>query len=339
MMKRMSASTPEPVTCRRRIVLAAGLAALAAPVVGLSGCGLRLEDDAPQLPRLPGQGPHPSAALLHAELSRCETALVAASAASGRGGPAVAAALVGVHSAQAAALRARLEKIGEDLPPGLAGGAPTSPGTASPRSTASPTPAPVSRAEVDELRRAEAAGTRPAELTDLAAAAASDTTLLCGCRAVRAAASALVGGPAPASTLPPTLASPAQVGALLTAANALVYGLQVATTRVAPARRQVAGAALTWASRLRDSLQVPAGPSAPPAPLGYELPFPVDSPAAADRLAQLVLARFADQVLALARDAAGHGDALSGIVTTTATTEWHRVRWGGAARALPAASS
>ncbi len=295
------------------------IAGLVAVVLPATGCGIRLEDDAPRLPLLPTRTPVPAEAEL-AALTR-DTASLAELAATVTG--ALAADLVILHRRQHTVLRTTLLSMqvpAADLAaPASAGptGTPSASG-ASPSATASPV---VGRRELAAAEGASAAsaatfaGVEP----DLRATVAS-------LHAQRYAAATLLAGRPPTVPLDPVGGD--RVGALATSTSAAVYFLEVVSARSAGAQRARSDTTLSALSALLADQR--AGGARPGAPLGHPLPFPVDDAAAAARLARETLTTLR----------AGYGEHLEPLVTSdgggglAALTRWlgavevEAYRWG-----------
>ncbi|GAB94723.1 hypothetical protein KILIM_010_00540 [Kineosphaera limosa NBRC 100340] len=315
-----------------------GLIPLAA-LGAASGCGLRWERGAPQLPIVPSARAYPGAAALRTELAASRSAHAAAQAWSVAGGPVLSRVLLRVHGEQIAALIARLESVSEPVPPAESGTAATSP-------SGSPTASPSGRSEDDaraRLLEAEAAGLR--EVDALAAAPAADRALLAGCLVTRAQAARLLGAGALQAPRRPAAGSVEQAVDLLATVRPVVYGLEVATARVVVAggeRAQVARASLDAARRQRQFLEQQAGNTAPAAPLGYVLDDPVDTPADAAKLAHRLLTDLADaHVRAVAAAPPTSADTpgaapqvVASLLSWAREAEWWRGQWGAGPRAL-----
>lgn len=332
----------------RREVLASG--ALGAAGLLLAGCGLRWESDAPDLPLLPRE-PYPGLDVLSAERDRTRAALVAlSSVGSPAGAPAVgrltatlAGRLAATHRADVAALDARLAQVGSGAdgaatPPASTGSDPASP-PASPRSSPRPSSAPPDNPAAGPSATAQVVSAERADLgagvvsAAVAGAAAADLPVLVAARVGRAGAARLLGAQVPGA--PPDPRVPAAVaGRLLDLVAPAVYGLEVAAAQAAPARRETATAAVDALSVARDQLDELAGPAPTPVPLGYRLPFPVTTPAAADRLAAAVLHDLARDLVAACAAVPGDAGALRAIAGWALEAWTWRARWGAAPASL-----
>ncbi len=297
----------------RRTVLAGVVAA----VLCATGCGIRLEDDAPRIPLVPTRTPVPAEAELVA-LTR-DTAALAALAATVPG--ALAADLAGLHRRQHAVLRGAL--VSEGVP------AADLDATASPAPSASAGPAAAAaRAALTAAEAASAAGTASfAEVSpDLAPTVAA-------LHAQRCAAATLLAGRAPAVPRDPVGGEP--VGTLATATSAAVYFLEVVGARSAGAQR---ARATTTLAALRDLLvDQQAGGARSDIALGHPLPFPVRDAASAARLARESLtglrAAYGEQLGAIVASDGGAG--LSAAARWLGAVEVEAHRWGVALEPFP----
>lgn len=333
--------TRMPCGPSRRSVLA--VLGLGAAGVALSGCGIRLEDDAPRVPLVPTREPVPGEAFLiglwlgSQDLSAQATSL-------GGPGTGLPARLALLHRAQAEVLRTLLRS--EGVPDSVVDDArerhtstpstTSSPSAASPTSGATPgrssTGAPTSPSR-STLAAAEAAALSPESFAALKALDAKAVVTPAAALAQRAAAATLLGKlPAwPAQEdVPADLAA-----AALEATRAAVYGFEVVAAQSAGAQRAQATATLATLRARVARLEQPAGDKAPPASLGYPLPFPVTTPGAAKRLALHVLeglrASHAAATGRAARDATG----LAATVQWLAEAEGLCHRWGMALQPFP----
>ncbi len=303
---------PRPGVPRRTVV-----AGVVAAVLTATGCGIRLEDDAPHLPLLRTRTPMPAEAELVA-LTR-GTAELAALAATVPG--ALAAELATLHRRQHTVLRSTL----------LAEGVPAAglDATSSPTPTASPSTTPAARRAA--LATAEA--TSAASAAAFAGVADDLRATLASLHAQRYAAASLLGGRPPTVPLDPVGGE--GVGALATSTAAAVYFLEVVSARSTGAQRARSDTTLAaLRALLADQL---AGGARPDPSLGHPLPFRVDGAAAAGRLAR-------DTVTTLR---AGYGEHLGPVVASdggpglAALTRWlgtvevEAHRWGVALEPFP----
>lgn len=321
----------------RRGALALGASAVAA--LGLSACGIRLEDDAPRVPGIPTREPFAWEGFLVALWRRSDTL---AQRARSVGGPAtgVPARLVALHETQATVLRAELARLGvpervlaEAEQPSPTGTSTTPSSTAtSGTATASPSASspPVGatgKAGQAALAGAEASDLGPTAIASLAQLPADAVPLVGAVLGQRGAAAALLGH---AITWPDqALSAPSLAASYLSTTRAAVYGLEVATAQSpAGAQRTLAQATLTALRTRASDQEVLAGSSADPPAVAYTLPFAVTTPAAARKLAVQVLTELR---AAIARDlgsARGNVPALGLLVQWLSDTEVLASRWG-----------
>ena len=310
----------------RRTLVSAVVGAVVLPA---SGCGIRLEDDAPRVPFVPTRTPVPAEAEL-VQLTR-ETAALAEAAAAVNG--ALAADLATIHRRQHSVLRTTL--VRQQVPaadldatasaPPTASGTPTASGSPSPSGSASagPSTAPPSggRAGLAEAEAASAAaaGTYAGVGTDLRATVAA-------LHAQRYAAATLLTGRPP--TVPRDPVAGPDVAALASLTSGAIFLMEVVAARSDGKQRARADATLEALRDLRTD-QV-AGGARPDEALGHPLPFPVEDAADAERLAREVLTTLR----------AGYGAHLEPLVTAegslglAAITRWlgtvevQAHRWG-----------
>ncbi|HEV7196105.1 MAG TPA: DUF4439 domain-containing protein [Pedococcus sp.] len=316
----------------RRAVLAAGLGAACA--VTLGACGIRFGDRAPRPPAVPARTPIPGEAFLLA-LVHSSAQLSRQAAAVGGARTGVPAQLASLHAQQVSVLEAELLRLG--VPQSL---------ITSARSTG-PTPSGSTTATAKPVSPGGAVSTSPA---DLAAAEAADATstafpllarvdaparpLAAALTAQRWAAANLLGTPRPLTA--PAWKAAALASSFLDSTRAAIYGLQVVAAQSSPGAQatlaRVTLAGLQARAQLQEGL---AGASAGPSPLGYPLPFPVTTPAAAQLLAVHVLTELRAtnaRDLGAAADAAGP---LESAVGWLADTEVLAARWGVRLSAFP----
>ena len=155
--------------------------------------------------------------------------------------------------------------------------------------------------------------------------------------AQRAAAVRLLGGRLP-DGVPLTAPTGELAAAQLEALRTAVYGFEVVVTQTDVSHRRAAGQTLGTLRTRSAELQMLAGPAAPPIPLGYALPFPVSTPAAAQRLATHLMtalrASIASQLPAVTGDAEG----LTGTVQLLTDVCVHAVTWRVPLTAFPGLS-
>jgi hypothetical protein len=343
MMPRMRQG-PAPRPARRALL--GGVLAL--PVLA-TGCGVRLEEDAPRVPLVPTRTPLLAEDRLVLLTTECATLAALASDTSGR----TAADLVPVHERQHTVLRTSLVRMGVPLevvdgpepstpsatpatssspapsttPPTTGTGTPTASPPASPTATG-PTgdPGDLARAEGDSAGGAAACSAASEELWPTLAAL----------HAQRFAATVLLGGDAPVGPGDPVSAPP--VEELAAETQGAVYFLQVVAARTSGADGKRARATLGRLEKLLAE-QVDGGPR-PTGALGHPLPFDVGSPSDAARLARETLGTLR----------AGYGPRLDALVRAdgdagwTAATRWLGTveaechRWGLALQPFPGLS-
>lgn len=333
MMRPMSQGARPGVGRRAAVGLALGLAATV-----VSGCGVRLEDDAPRVPLIPTRTPVPAEAELVA-LTRDTDAL--AQLATGLEGD-LGSDLSAIHARQHTVLRTTL--IRDQVPvEGLDAGPSPSPVTSTATSAAAtPQPGPTGTPSPSTTAD-DAPAVRPTLATAEATAAAGSGTFadvgadlrapVAALHAQRYAAATLLSGQPP--QVPSDPVTGGDVAALAERTSAAVWFLEVVAARSVRAQRSRADATLV---ALRGLLadQV-AGGSRPPDTLGHPLPFPVKTSADGARLAREALISLRSE----------HGAALDGLVTghgaagAQAATRWlgtvevEAHRWGVALEPFP----
>ena len=307
---------PRPGVARRTVVAGVVAAALSA-----SGCGIRLEDDAPRLPLLPTRTPVPAEAELVA-LTR-GTAELAALAATVPG--ALAADLATLHRRQHTVLRSAL----------LAAGVPASELDATTTAAPSPTPT-ASRSATPAAGRAALATAEGASAASAAAFAGVADDLratIASLHAQRYAAATLLAGRPPTVPLDPVGGD--RVGALATLTGSAVYFQEVVSARSTRAQRARSDTTLDVLRALLADQQ--AGGARPDTSLGHPLPFPVDGAAAAARLARDTLATlragYGEQLGPVVASDGGPG--LAALTRWLGTVEVEAHRWGVALEPFP----
>ncbi len=302
---------PRPGVPRRTVV-----AGVVAAVLSASGCGIRLEDDAPRVPLLPTRTPMPAEAELVA-LTR-GTAELAALAATVPG--ALAADLATLHLRQHTVLRSAL--LAEGVPATELDPKPTA--TPSPTPTASPSPTPSPAAHRAALATAEAASA--ASAAAFAGVADDLRATIASLHAQRYAAATLLAGRPPKVPLDPVGGD--RVGALATLTHAAVYFQEVVSARSTGAQRARSDTTLGALRALLVDQQ--AGGARPDTSLGHPLPFPVEGAAAAARLARNTLATlraaYGEQLGPVV--AADGGPGLAALTRWLGSVEVEAHRWG-----------
>jgi len=293
------------------------VAGVVAAVLSASGCGIRLEDDAPRLPLLPTRTPVPAEPELVA-LTR-DTAALAALAATVPG--ALAADLATLHRRQYTVLRTTL----------LTGGVPATALDEPP--AASPSPSPTTPPAARRAALAAAEGASAASAAAFAGVADDLRPTIAALHAQRYAAATLLAGRPP--KVPQAPIGGERVGALATLTASAVYFQEVVSARSTGAQRARSDTTLTaLRGLLADQL---AGGARADSALGHPLPFPVRDAASAARLAR-------ESLLTLR---AGYGEQLGPVVASdggprlAALTRWQGSdeveahRWGTALEPFP----
>jgi hypothetical protein len=312
--------SPAAAVPRRLFLTAAGAGA----VTLLAGCRVRLEDDAPRVPLLPTREPIPDEGLLLQALAQCRDLQALAAAVRGHG-TSVAARVGRLHARQVSVLEQVLRSAR----------VPERSYAASPTPTI-PTPTPSSGRPVPTgttLAAQEVLAVRRPALTALAGASTVHLSLLSAVTVQRAVAATQLGGAVawPPSTVAPRAAAPD----LLAAVRSVVYGFEVVAAQSSGEQRARAVAVLTTLRVRSAQLEVLAGRDAPAPPLGYDLPFPVTTPAAAARLARTLLPALLLSVGSAFAAAAHDQAALTGLLRWAAQTQAQGVSWGAALTAFP----
>lgn len=274
--ERIAAGRPARTRVARRDVLKAAAWGALAPAGLLTGCDVRLQDDAPALPLLQRRSV-PDEAVLVAAVRR--TTALGQLAGRVPQPPAAVTALAGLHQTEAAVLRGRLTAQGVPL---HVIDADPEPGATTPTGAVS-APPPASAAD---LGAAEVAATASL-LTALTPVTVANRPVLLSVASACAIAAEQLGATAtwpPADPLPATVAVP-----LLDATRSAAYAFQVVAGQASGDLRTRALATHTQLESRAAELLALAGSSAPPAPLGYVLPFPVTDADTGTRLAAQVL--------------------------------------------------
>lgn len=321
---------------------ALGVIAAAAAVLPLAACGIRLEDDAPRVPLVPTREPLPAEGFLLG-LWLGSGDLAAQASALGGAATAIPTRLAALHREQERVLRSVLRSMGvpdravaeaqeshrraaatATTPPATSSSGPASQGAPSP--SGQPTPAATPPPSPIRLGEAEAAALAPESLAGLADVPRASVAVAAATLAQRAAASALLGS---AVTWPEQSGVPAEVAVIaLDAARAAVYGLEVVAAQSRAAQRTLATSTLATLRARVAALEELAGEAAPPPALGYPLPFPVTTEAAARRLALHVLTGFRETCARTAGAGARDASALAAVVQWLAEAEGLAHRWG-----------
>jgi hypothetical protein len=258
---------------RRAVLRTAALVGIAAPL--LAACDVRLEDDAPTIPLLQRKSVPDEAVLV--DLAR-RTAALAQTAGRVANPTETVGRLAGLHQTQTGVVRARLTSAG--VPNHVIDGPTTSATTSTAAVSAPPNATP------QDLAAGESAlvvALLPLLATVTAANRAVVSSVVASCGAAVELLGAAVTWPT-ADPLPPSAAIP-----LLDGTRSAAYAFQVVAAQTGGDLRTVAVATHTDLSGRAAELLAMAGPSAPPEPLGYALPFAVTAPEVATRLANQVL--------------------------------------------------
>ena len=341
-----------PCAPSRRTVLAAlGLAAVAVP---LSACGIRLEDDAPRVPLIPTREPIPGeGVLLGLWLGAGDLAGQAAEL--GGAAKALPARLATLHEEQAEVLRSLLRSLGvpdrvvaeaQSLHQARAAAPTTAAATGT--TTGLPAPAPSSSSPPAErtspaapaspggtptgatpasLGAAEAATLSADSFAELARLGRDTVVTPAAALAQRAAAATLLGEP-PLWPTPRSLVAPALAADALETSRAATYGMEVVAAQSQGSQRRLATATLATLRARAATQEGLVGDSAPPASLGYPLPFAVTGSGAARRLAVHVLDGLRARQAAATAQAAGDVTSLVACLQWLAEAEVLCQRWG-----------
>ncbi|NYG05852.1 hypothetical protein BJ986_000339 [Phycicoccus badiiscoriae] len=324
---------------RRVLTLGLGLGLGAVTAGSLAACGIRLEDNAPQLPLIPKRPPVPSESFLLALWRHSED--LAIRAASLRGpATSVPARLAALHRRQVVVLETELLRLGVPATAlDAAARSSTRPtGTSTAASTGSKATGAAGTASAlhgpKGLGAEEASDLGPTAISSLAKVPTAAIPLVGSVLAQRSAAAALLGAPAP---WPGSNWSATSLAAsYLESTRAAVYAFQVVAAQ-SPSGAQHAQALATLATleaRAQDQESL-AGASAGPPALGYPLPFPVTTPAAARKLAVQVLTELRASVARDLGSTGGDTGPLGALVQWLADTEVLASRWGVPLSAFP----
>ncbi|CAN7487187.1 hypothetical protein [Knoellia sp. LjRoot47] len=288
--------TPSATTPTRRLVTAGALGTV---LLALTGCGIRLEDDAPRVPLVPTREPIEAEDALLRLLAAVQSAAVAPFAADP-----LAALLPTLHARQATVLHDALRQRGvpeSALPSASPSASGTRTGaapgaTASPSSSASPR-ATVARRTVSDVESsvlAAAPGLEGAE-ADLRPALVAllgqvhAASLLSPAAAevdsAGAASPTPTATPSPTPSTPSVWSTPALLAPLVTATRRATFLLEVAAARSPKVVRAAWLSDIDDLGALTADLVTAAGDAAPPPDLGQTLPRPVTTPAEARTLA------------------------------------------------------
>lgn len=300
---------------------------LGAGVLTASGCGIRLEDDAPRVPLVPTRTPVPAEAELVA-LTRDTLALATAAAALP---DELAADLATLHRRQHTVLRTTLlrrQVPAADLD------APADPATAttpSPTTTTSaapsPSPSPSPSASGDARARLAADEAAAAATAGMLAGVEPDLhATVAAVHAQRYAAAVLLTGRVP--EVPTTPVAGDAVARAVALTEAAVWLLEVVSARSTGGQRERTDGTLAVLRGLRSDQLSGGAPSE--SALGHPLPFPVDDAGDAARLAREVLTTLRADLGALldALVADAGADGLAAATRWLGTVEVEAHRWG-----------
>ena len=312
----MSANDGTPSLWSRRGLL---VALAAGSVTALSGCRVQLEEGAPRVPLVPTRVPMKDEKTLLAVLDRTRSLVSLARAVEGAS-TSTAGRLRAVHATQIAVITRLLRDGGVPLPLVEASATPQpSPATSSP-SVFSPA----------ELSGAEIGSAKDVSLADLSIA---HVALIGSLLAQRTAAVTLLGGAV--APVGPSDLDGADGLALLEAVRGAVYGFEVVATHIGTTGRAPAMRTLLALRTRASELESLVGSSAPPPPLGYELPFPVSDTDSSRRLALHLLEALLTRMAAALGPAAGSAKALDTLVHWMGETESMASGWGAPLAAFP----
>lgn len=285
-------------------------------MLGLSGCGVHLEEDAPAIPLIPKRTPIGGESALLTLLHTTQE--LADALRSGEGGRR-AHAFADVHTHQAAVLDSALRRKGvpADLlaPPTSATGG----GAVLDRERAAlalvhdlyaaapldllPTLASLAAARTVVCRALTSDGTSAGSSSGSGTSSPTDPASAIGTEASGSgtATSDIGTGSASAQTPAepglaglPALASPAAALPYLAASRAAVYGLEVVAARTHKDLRTAAATTLESVRGLALAQESAAGADAPPAPTAYRLPLNADDEESGRRLAEYLAGRLVD---------------------------------------------
>ena len=266
-----------PTQPSRRVVVRAG--GLGAVLLGLSACGIRLESDAPRIPLVPTRTPRPGEAGLQALLDNGAAILAACAAWTGPGAS-PAATLGGIVRAQDTTLAALLVQAGAPTTSATATATPSGPVTPPATATTGGSAAATGRVAADAART----------LAGLASIEADLVPTVVSVLASRVAWGTVLGQPDSLASLtaparPTATPTAAPVAGWLQATWAAQYAFQVVTARSAGEQRLRGLRCLDLLDRTETGQRDALATTAPPEPIGFDLPFPVTDAASARRLA------------------------------------------------------
>lgn len=297
---------------RRRAVLAA---ALGGSVAGLTGCGIRLESDAPHIPGVKKQGPPADQAVLRKVLHAVTGGATVAAAESSTW----AKRLAKIHRAQ----RDRLTKVmaTQGMTPSPA---PTDDGSGGTSDT--------SLAPLDLFEHG-AAG----EMKLLAGLSTRNLPMAAAIVVTHAAAAQILGAPNNPSGATVPKAAVAQ--AILPSLRAATYAFEVIVAKTPLDARKKAEATLTVLRATRATWEASLGKDVPTSPDGFTLPVQPTSDARRNQLAQRVLTDLVSACAGQVTATRGDRGAFVGLTTLWADATAQLWEWGAKPTPFPGLTS
>ena len=310
----------------------------------VTGCSVRLEDDAPAIPLVPTRQPVPAEDALLWLLADCRRLSLSEGSA--------------VYEEQVAVLRSALHRAGipiETLDETISGAGrptPTSAGsTTRPSTTQPPTPQSPSTQPTTTGSSATTESPPPAwpgaaldRIEELRRCGPGIFPVVISMLAQRWAAVAIAGGSLPEPMLEEGSSRvwrfPALAREFAVLTQPAVYGLEVVSAQSRDEVREVARTALSTVRLLGREQDVRAGGTTPPPDVGYALPFRVDSEESAAALARHVLATLMAGYGGLLSTATGSAqeDTARDVVTWIGSVSALGDAWGITPQAFPGTS-
>ncbi|NNG40366.1 DUF4439 domain-containing protein [Flexivirga sp. ID2601S] len=289
---------------RRRALLTG---AAGASLLTITGCGIRLERDAPHIPGLKTAGPPADQAALQGLLDRASAARAAATADKSAWGPRLSA----IHGQQATRLTEVMATQGMTARTGSAAPAGTG------------------------LLATEQAGA--AALASVASVTASNLPMAVAVVVSQAAACRVLGKPAQFAgrVLPEQKVLLGVLPSLRTA----TYGFEVLAAKTPVKDRKDAAAALKIIAATRAAWEAAAGTAAPVEPPGYALPVQPTTPDNRRALARRLLTDVASAAASQVTDVRGRAPQLGGLAQVWSDAVGLAWQWGVAPTAFPRLSS
>ena len=294
----------------RRAVLAV---ALTGSVLGLTGCGIRLEKDAPKIPGIKTQAPPADQAVLRKVLTDVAAAIMCAHYDDASWAPR----LGTMHKKQ----RTRLTKV---------------------MATQGMTPAPRRRtgtgsgivSDTEPMPLATFEQQTAMDIGSLAGLTARNLPMAAAIGVTHGAAAQLLGRPAEPSG--GTVPSPAAVPtAILPALQAAIYAFEVIVAKTPLDSRKRAEATLTALRPTRAAWEAALGADAPAQPDGYTLPVQPTSDARRTKLAHLVLGDLVDACAGQVAPTRGDRGSFIGLTDLWVTATAQLWRWDTTPRPFP----